>query len=199
MQDFVVSPHFTQWSFFSAFGIVMLRAPIASAGDMCTRSTFDLWESIQDRPSSKTVTGLKYCGDFFDRCKNARSTQARLWSGELLLPSMTSLLAGQGCATKSLWDMGRSNSGTTTLTIQLLREVAVALPVHAREKGEEEPVVPSSKRMFFWPKFLFPLASRAPVWREIRVLRLFRRELWKVWDWQEPSWSSSCFHISDVP
>ena len=60
-----------------------MNAAFAFAGDICTRSHFDPWENVRDRPSSEIVADLKRCReDFLIRLKSSKDTSERFFGPE---------------------------------------------------------------------------------------------------------------------
>ena len=159
MQDFVESPHFTQWSFVSASGITLLSAAIAFAGYIYTHSHFEPWESVRVGPSSEIDTDLKRCRkDLFVRYKNRKSTSDCVFGLGSVASSVNDEHFGiSKVRICNIVEVGDVRFKSDEPLNQGFEGNCRGTPILDREVREEEPEVLQSRRGNFFQRIILLL------------------------------------------
>ena len=108
VQDFIRSPHFTQWNFFSDSGIAML-AESASISDRITRSTiFEPRSNVETTSRSQVVADVCGCvNEALDRRSVVKDSQEQWFAVGDIRPSSQDSTSRSGVRISNVVEEGR--------------------------------------------------------------------------------------------
>ena len=108
VQDFVRSPHFIQWNFFSDCGVAMLAESAAKSERITHSAVFEPWSHVETTSRSQVVADVRGCvTQALDRRRMVKDSQEQWYAVGGIRPSSEDSAFRSGVRISNIVEEGR--------------------------------------------------------------------------------------------